>query len=146
MSSENVELIRSFHPGLDVDVAALVEDDDAARRMQEAIEHAFDPGVECTMRFSGGAAVRYPGGIEGLRTAWQDCLKHWVSCHTEVEDMIDAGDRVVVIFAVQGRQSPEGPEIALKRATIWTLRDNRVVRVDFNLPLSEALAALERAK
>ena len=141
MSSENADLVRSLQRTPDVDVKRLV-DPDRDDHLRDVIGHLFDPEVECTMRFSGMAPVIYPRGLDGLKAAWQDWLKHWASYRTEIEDVIDGGERIVVIHRGYGRRQPDGPETALRRAAIWTVRDRCVVRVDFNVPPAEALATV----
>lgn len=143
MSAENVELVRSFQPDPDVDVAHLVNDDEAAARLREQIGDCFDPEVECTMYFPGMAPVTYPGGLDGLRRAWRDWLRQWASYRVAIEEIVDGGEeRVLVVHRVQGRHRADAPETTLRRGTVWTVRDARVVSVDFNLPYVEALAAM----
>ena len=139
MSAENVELVRSLMPPPDVDVKALVNDDAASQRQREAIEHAYDPAVQCTMRFPGMAPVTYPGGIDGLRDAWRDWLNSWDSYRVEIDDILDGGARVLVVHRGTGRHSTSSDEVTRRRATIWTIRNGLVVRVDFNVPYDEAL-------
>lgn len=142
MSRENVEFVRSLQHAPDGDAKAAVEPD-GSDRLRDAIGHLFDPEVECTMRLPGMAPVTYQGGLSGLKAAWQDWLKSWANYQVEIEDVIDGGERIVVIHRARGRRRPNGPETTLRRAAIWTVRNRRVVRVDFNLPCVEALAALE---
>jgi hypothetical protein len=139
VSTENVALVRSLLPPPDVDVKALVNDDEAAQRNRKTIEHLYDPAVQCTMRFPGMGPVTYPGGIDGLRQAWQDWLKSWDTYSVEIDDVIDGGERVLVVHRGSGVHSLGTEKITRRRATIWTIRNGLVVRVDFNLPYDEAL-------
>lgn len=141
MSAENVELIRSMHPGPDVDLAPLVNDDDAAGRLRDALEHLFEPSVQGTIRLPGMAPVTY-SGLDGLREAWRDWLRHWASYRDEIEDVIDGGERVVVVHRSYGRPKPGAPEIMRRRATVWTVRDRRIARVEFGVPYREALGSV----
>jgi hypothetical protein len=141
MSAENVELVRSLLPPPDVDVKALVNDDEAALRQREAVEHSYDPAVQCTMRFPGLAPVRYPGGIDGMRQAWRDWLKSWDSYRVEIDDVLGGGERVLVVHRGTGRHSQDAREVTRRRATIWTIRNGLIIRVDFNIPYDEALVA-----
>ena len=139
MSSENVELVRSLQLDSDVDVATLVKDDAAAERLRATVGSRFHPTVQCTMRLPGMSPVAY-SGLDGLRLAWRDWLMQWASYRVEVEDVIDRGERVVVVLRGYGRPGPGAPEITRRGATIWTLRDRRVSSVDFNVPYGEAVA------
>ncbi len=139
MSTENVALVRSLQPAPDVDVKALVNDDEAARRNRATVEHHYDPAVQCTMRFPGMAPVTYPGGIDGMREAWKDWLMSWDSYRVEIDDVIDGGERVLVVHRGSGMHSQGSEQVTRRRATIWTIRKGLVVRVDFNVPYDEAL-------
>jgi ketosteroid isomerase-like protein len=139
MSAENVALVRLLLPPPDVDVKALVTDDEASRRSREAIEHHYDPAVLCTMRFPGMGPVTYPGGIDGMREAWKDWLKSWASYRVEIDDVIDGGDCVLVVHRGSGVHSQSSEQVTRRRATIWTIRNGLVARVDFNIPYDEAL-------
>lgn len=140
MSAEDVALVLSLQVDPEDDVRSLVHDDDAAERMREEIADAFDPSVQCTMRLRGMAApVVYPSGLDGLRAAWTDWLQHWASYRTEVEDVIDADEHVVVVKRARGRPAPDAAEETIRRADVWTVVDNKVVHIDFNVPVAEAL-------
>ena len=139
-SAENVELIRSLHPGPNVDIAALVKDGEAADRLRAAIGHLFDPAVKATMRFPGLAPVTY-SGLDGMRKAWRDWLRHRTSYRDEIEDVIGDGDRVIVVHRGYRQDSPDAPGSVLRRVTVWTVQEGRIVGVDFNVPYADALPA-----
>jgi len=127
-----------MHPGPGFDLAAVVNDDQAVSWWRDVLSDRFDPAVKGTMRFPGMAPVTYTG-MDGLRDAWRDWLRHWASYRDEIEDVIDGGERVAVLHACYGRTSPGAPEITVRTATVWTLQDGRIVSVDFNVPYEEAL-------
>ena len=68
-----------------------------------------------------------------------------MSFRTEVEDILDAGDRVVVLLRIEGRRRNDAPVETLRRATVWTVRDGLIVHVDLNLAPDDALATVEFA-
>jgi len=129
-----------MHLGPDFDLAPLVNDDQASDWWRDLLEHSFDPSVKGTMRLPRIAPVSYSGLI-GMRDAWRAWLKHWASYRDEIEDVIDDGDRVVVLHRYHARPGSGEPEITHRSATVWTVRDGRVAGVDFNIPREEALAA-----
>ena len=145
MSAENVELVRSLQPGPDTDLIALVTDDDLARQWRETAESRFDPDVEIAFYFPGMAPVTYPELI-GLRAAWRDWLERWASYRVEIEDLIDAGDQVVVMHSDYARPVPGAPEVERRSAAVWKVRDGRVTRVDFYLQRAKALASVGLAE
>lgn len=145
MSAENVEVVRSTHPGPDVDVAALLTDDEASGRWMEEVAPLFDPSMQGTIRLPGMAPVTFLG-LDGLRDVWRGWLKGWASFRVEIEDVVDGGECVVVVNRGHGRRRPDAPEETLWRTVVWTVRDGRIARVDFNVPHAQALAAVESAK
>jgi ketosteroid isomerase-like protein len=142
VSIENVELIRALQPGPEVDVASVLADEVLVAQWIGEVVPFFAPDVQGTMRFPGMAPVTYTGGIEGLAEAWRDWLRSWNSYRFEVEDVLDGGDKVVVVKIGRGRQRPAAPESSLRRAAIWTVTDGLITRVDFNVPYEEALSSI----
>ena len=130
MSAENVELIRSLQPGPKVDLVALFTDDDVAAQVIEAVRHLFDPGFVSVQHVPGAEpATHY--GLDGFRANWVDWLAPWASYRTEIEELIDAGESVVAVVCDYGRREPDAPEVRMRTATVWTLRDGLIVRADF---------------
>ena len=69
------------------------------------------------------------------------------SYRTETEEMIDLGDRVVTVICDYARCEPDAPEVALKSAAVWTVREGRIVRVEFYTGgRAEALEAVRLAE
>jgi hypothetical protein len=58
-------------------------------------------------------------------------LGPWTSYRTETEELIDLGERVLVFVLDYATTEPGAPEIKFIGATIWSVRDGRVDRVDF---------------
>jgi len=129
-----------MHPGPDVDLAPIINDDEAVSRWRAALAPSFQPSVTATIRLPGMAPVTY-SGLDGLVAAWRDWLKHWTSYRDEIEDIIDRGERIVVVHRYTGRPRPGAPETTRKSATVWTVEGQRIAGVDFNVPYHEALAA-----
>ena len=70
-------------------------------------------------------------GLDGLRDAWLDWTAPWAAYRTEIERLIDAGDRVVVLVRDFGRRVGGAYEVAFSAATVWSVRDGKVVRAEF---------------
>jgi ketosteroid isomerase-like protein len=142
VSAENVELVRSLLPGPDVDVVALFNDDSATGELMQTMAPLLDPDFESVVHFP-GAEPAVGHGLHGLRAGWLDWLAPWGSYRTEIEEMIDLGDRVVAVLCDYARREQDSPEVALKGATVWTVRDGRVVRAEFYAGgRAEAMAAI----
>lgn len=137
MSAEDVEVVRSVHPGSEVDVASLLTDDEASRRWMAEVASFFDPSIRGTIRWPGMGRVTFFG-----LDVWRRWLEGWVSFCVDIEDLIDGGECVVVVNRGHGWRQPDVREETLERTVIWTVRNGRIVEVDFNVPHAEALAAV----
>ena len=124
----------------DVDVAALVADDDATDRWIDEVGPRFDPSFEGTVRLPGMAPVTVLG-LDGLRSVIRGWLSQWASFQVEIDDVIENGAFVVMVYRATARRHRDAPEEERRRTALWTLRDGLIVRGDFNIPYSEALAA-----
>jgi ketosteroid isomerase-like protein len=69
-------------------------------------------------------------GHEGVRTYWRNWLSAWSDLHFEIQDVLDAGDDVVLLIRDQrqwGRHSGIRIE-ASPYAIVFTIRSGKVVR------------------
>jgi ketosteroid isomerase-like protein len=138
MSHENVELVGLLQPDPGVDVAALFRDEDAAGELAEKFAGFLHPDCECVLHYPGAEPTIYKG-LEGWRMVWRDWLAPWASYRTEVEDLLDAGDRVVALVRDYGRREPGAPEVEMIAAAVWTVRERKIARAEFYTHRSEAL-------
>jgi hypothetical protein len=138
MSQENVELIRALVPTPETDVAALFRDESLFKATREALGALFDPGFESVAVWQGGTTY---AGVEGFRRMWLDWLQPWATYHVQVDELIDAGDRVVVLVRDRGRRHDMEAEVELISGSVWTVRDSKLVRVEFCSDRAEALEA-----
>jgi hypothetical protein len=86
---------RSKTPSPDTDLVALFLDDTTF----DAFAPFFHEDCEIVgpSAVTGGPSERRIG-LEGLRTLWLGWLDPWESYRVEIEDVIDAGEHVVVLF------------------------------------------------
>jgi len=61
--------------------------------------------------------------------------------HAEIDDLIDAGDRVLLGLTTRGRGRKSGAETSWRYYQVWTIRDGRVLRGQGFLDRDEALQA-----
>jgi ketosteroid isomerase-like protein len=132
MSSENVEIVRRAYEAWNGG------DPEAAIAL-------LDPEVEWTLPAHFPDAETWRGReqvVEGLRTM----SSSWDSLNLEVQELIDAGDRVVALVHIQGRAAVTGLDLAGMGvdAHLWTLRAGRAVAVRMYGGTGEALAEIER--
>ena len=77
----------------------------------------------------------------GLRALWLDWMEAWESYRVEVEELLDAGNDVVVLVRDYGRRAGMETEVSVRGASVWTVRDGKVARIAFYPNRQEALEA-----
>jgi ketosteroid isomerase-like protein len=133
MSQENVELVRRVFQAV-------------SRRDSEAVLALYDPDVEWD-------ATRSPLGLvtgisvfhghHGLRRAFREWYEGWDRVVDEVEEVIDAGEQVIAVVTLRARGRSSGVDVEWEHyASIWTIRDGRIVRVVWLPSRAEALEAV----
>jgi len=81
-------------------------------------------------------------GREQVLEAQRRWLQQWERPFAvDAEEVIDAGDRVVVLIRWRGRGKGSGAEVEAEGAHVWELRDRKAVRWDVYRDRDEALAA-----
>jgi len=143
MSQEDVELLRAYHDEL---ARAGQEGPDAAAtasKMASKMAEFWDPEVEYDM--SGSPVLDMVGvyrGIAASQRFWREWFDAWETLQFEYE-LVDAGDRVVVLLDVRMRGRLTGIEVRLgKHAFVTTVRDGLVVHNKLYMSQSEALEAV----
>jgi ketosteroid isomerase-like protein len=124
--SRNVEIVRMAWNALD------------RRDVQAAFKHAA-PDIE----FDQTRALGMDRGVYTLdefTRLTQSFIDTWESVRWEVDQLIDAGDQVVLAFTnrLTGR---DGIELTAHGTLIWTFRDERIVRTCLYQDRAEALDA-----
>jgi ketosteroid isomerase-like protein len=133
MSAENVEIVRE-----------LMALRDRARESGEPLTHtdllAPDFEIDMSRRVFNPAVYR---GIDGLARLNDEIRDVWEEFRVVPERFIDAGDRVVVMETSHARGRGSGVEVETRTyATIWTLRDGQLTRVQVGVDPNEALKAV----
>jgi ketosteroid isomerase-like protein len=77
-------------------------------------------------------------GANQFNAEWADAWDDW---ELEVEDYIDAGERVVVIVNQRGRSKATGIPVDMRFAQVWSFRDAQAVRMQMYARVDEALEA-----
>jgi len=145
MSQESLELVRRIQPSPDVDLAALMRNDASWHSSTDLLAPVFHPEFEAVGMT--GLQRSFGVGIDALRALWLDWLEPWESYRTEVEDLLDAGDGVVVVLVRDyGRRTGMDAEIRVDGAAIWTVRRGKIVRAAFYGDRKQALDAVGLSK
>jgi ketosteroid isomerase-like protein len=120
MSRENVEVVERLL-------------DAVARRDAAAVLALYDEDVEWDAsrsplgRATGASVVR---GHEGLRAAFREWYEAWDTVVDHVDELLDAGEHVIVVGVGPGARGREqGRGQWRGHASVWTIRDGKVVRV-----------------
>ena len=101
----------------------------------EAALPAFASDVEVLTsleRFHG------PSGVVEEARRWEEM---WTDYRFEVEDLIDAGDTVVLLYHQVGRAKESGVEVEERAAWVYTIRERKITRVEMFQDRESALSA-----
>jgi ketosteroid isomerase-like protein len=128
MSQENVEVVRriyaSWAPGSSPAESNLLHPDIEWVNPSDALE----PGTRA--------------GIEAFSSITEELYDTIGDFRMDVERLIDAGGRVVVIATMRGRGGASGVEIERRHGSVWTIRDGKAVRFQWFYQPDEALEAV----
>jgi ketosteroid isomerase-like protein len=78
-------------------------------------------------------------GGDGLLAMWREWLEAWESYRLEVEELIEAGENVVVFARVEARTKRDGVLMHHSPAAVWRFRGGKIAAVHFYLDREEAL-------
>jgi SnoaL-like protein len=143
MSQENMELLRAYHDEIARASQEGLDPEATASKMASKMAEFWDSEVEYDMSESPVFdMVGVFRGIEASRQFWREWFAAWETLQFEYE-LVDAGDRVVVLLDLRMRGRSTGIEVSLgKHAFVTTLRDGLVVHAKLYMNQSEALEAV----
>jgi ketosteroid isomerase-like protein len=86
-------------------------------------------------------AASYTGRTQLLKfvETWEEGFE---AEHVDVQDVVDAGERVVIMVHHRGRGKISKIEVEQRFAMVWTLRDGRAMRMDMYPTWEDALEAV----
>jgi ketosteroid isomerase-like protein len=128
MSQENVEVVRSYFRALQRTLSAYAAAPgriDDAPFLDEVFAH-LDDNVEWRWPLS---PESFRGRAEMLRAAadWLDAVGGW---QVELEDVVEAGDRVLVSQRVRAQGKGSGAPTEQQVHTVGTIRDGHILRLE----------------
>jgi ketosteroid isomerase-like protein len=118
--------------------------DAVAHRDSDAVLALYDQEVEVDMsRAPCGDLVgkRFYHGHDGFRAFYREWYDAWETVESEMEELIDAGDRVISVETTRGRGVASGAAVEVQNCGIWTIRGGTIVRVEWIEDREEALEA-----
>jgi ketosteroid isomerase-like protein len=81
-------------------------------------------------------------GVDAFATAVGAVSDTFAGVGVDIDEMLDVGDRVVVLATLHGRGRGSGAEVERRQGYVWTLRDGKAIRFEwFNSPDDAARAA-----
>jgi ketosteroid isomerase-like protein len=80
-------------------------------------------------------------GLDAIRDNFEHWKGAWGELEVTVEEVIDAGDRVLLTAHHRGRGRGSGIEVDTRLYTVYTLRDGKVLRSDEYAERAKALEA-----
>jgi ketosteroid isomerase-like protein len=129
MSQENVEVIERFA-------------DSWSRGDWEGCQALADPEVEQHPTVGGVEGGRVLRGVDEIRRDYEEVEETWDEHRIEMERVIDAGDRVVLLHHECYRGRSSGVELEIDAAVVYDLRNGRIVRVQGYMDRAAALDAV----
>jgi ketosteroid isomerase-like protein len=133
MPQQHIDLVRSAYEAYN-------------RRDVEGVMSRFDPDIDWHVpdSLAWGDHVR---GLEAIGRFFEGLRPYMGDDHqVAIDELIDAGDRVVALVHIQGRAAVTGLDLSGMGVDghIWTLRDGRVVAVRMYGGTGDALAEIGR--
>ncbi len=92
-------------------------------------KEVFDPGIEWRWNpsLSGLTGDRIYRGFSEVEAATKDWLRSWEWFRIEVEELIDAGDKVVALTRQLGRPRGGGADVIAAAAEVWTMKGGKAI-------------------
>jgi ketosteroid isomerase-like protein len=147
---EPVDVARSYFRATEaVDLVPWVENDEIDLEARKRAEPFLDPDFEVIDSTTlAGLGVKPRGrGWDFLRGNYREMLSAFESYSERVTDVRDLGaGRVLALGEARGTPRGGGPEVVQLGGVIVTVREGRIVRIEFFLDRAEALAAAERGR
>jgi ketosteroid isomerase-like protein len=128
MSEQNVDLVRAVYQW-------------GNRERELNLADALHPNFEWHTRVDLPDAGSRKGhkGIVRLRKEWVEAFEDF---HVALDELIDAGDCVIVVSRLCGRPRDGSHELDLRETQVWKLREGKAVEVRAYLTRAEALEAV----
>jgi ketosteroid isomerase-like protein len=122
---------------------------DIVRRVYEAWARSEFPGpadlLDAEIEYVNPAGAVEPGtrrGVDAFSAAIQRVLDSWEIWEMEPEQFRAVGDRVAVVVRYRSRGRGSGVEVEGRESALWTLRQGKVVRMEWFHGADDALDAV----
>ena len=130
MSQENVEIVQRIYAGW------AARDPQTVTLLDPLIEVHPDP----RSAWPGIEPVYH--GHEGIGRYLSSIYEAFAEYRAEPEDVLDAGERVVVLAVERARGKQSGTPVQIRHtAHVWTMHDGLAIRLNVNWDREDALKA-----
>ena len=147
MSQESLELLRAYHDELARASQEGLDPEATASKMAAKMAEFWDAEVEYDM--SDSPVLDMVGVYRGAAASqkfWREWFDAWETLQFEYE-LVDAGDRVVVLLDLRMRGRSTGIEVSLgKHAFVTTFRDGLIFHNKLYMSQSKALEAVGQSE
>ena len=126
MSRENVEVVRQFM--------------ESFLKTGEPNLSVLDTRIEIHDHELPDSVIHH--GHDGFLRSIHDWESAWETYSFDLEEFVDAGERVVAVLHTTAVGKTSGVELDRRDAQVFELRDGRVVRLDYFSTKADALEAV----
>jgi ketosteroid isomerase-like protein len=113
------------------------------RRDVDALATEADPEVELH-EWPAVVGARTYHGPDGVREAIDSWFEVWEWMRVEVEDIVEAGDRVLITLHQRAKGTGSEAEVEIRSFNVYTFREGKAVRIELFTEREDALAAFGR--
>ena len=129
MSKDELRTLRNLY--------AAIQSQNAVE-LRGALSHDVELDLPATLPWGG---VRH--GVDGIETVLEIFLEHVEGSWADVDELLDAGDRIVVLGRARGRARTSGSEFEVPFAHVWGMADGVPAWCRGYLDTGPILAALD---
>jgi|SRR5690242_2142534 len=132
MSRENLEIVRrAYEAAARHDTAAVLAEYDS--------EVVWDISQAPARNVIGEPHVFH--GLDGLRSFFRQWYDAWKHVEPDLEELIDAGEKVVSVETTRARGRTSGANVELAHGAVWTIRESKITHVIWFGSREEAIEA-----
>ena len=137
MSQGNLEVVLAANAVFERDLVRWLQDDAVwnafAAPLHPDFEHVSVNRVDDTV-------VHH--NAEALRRGWSMWVAPWESYRQQIDEVFDCGERVLLLVTHFARAPGSEHEVAMKGASLWSIRDGKILRFESYTDRAAALKAV----
>ena len=139
MERERVQVVRAVVLPPDANWVHVFGDDGKWRAYRALLDQHLEPDCEYVWIVAGAQTTRR--GLEEFREVWLDLLEPWTDFRSEVDELTDLSDRVVMQGRQVARREGIRSDVVLVGTAIFWFHGNKIHRIAFYAEQEEGLEA-----